>query len=292
MMSGSALCLLGVRREAGHGGQRQQHARGRDVGERFGQRVEAIVGGVQAVVGMREVDGNEARRSALDVVEQGPLEGKAAQQIVRQAGRVRQRDAGRERIRHDVIGAGGVAVVQRRLGDDDRPIRVALAHELDEIDDGLLLRIHGAHGDQHEMRAVFGEGEILGRVVAGFAQPARIEEAQDRGVGGKLIEAGRARAGAEAVADRGVVCAGDAADDRGLAALHLAEQPDDGRDRTRAFDHGIAVQLGFEWKAVVTVAVLRLVALALAEIGQSTLQRGGPFGHANPQSAGCFSAGH
>src|SRR5262249_1966577 len=63
-------------------------------------------------------------------------------------------------------------------------------------------------------------------VVAGFLEPARIQENQQRRFfSGKAIFARKARAGLEATANLGIIGAGQKPDDAGFPALRLAEEP-------------------------------------------------------------------
>src|SRR5262249_33457287 len=76
-------------------------------------------------------------------------------------------------------------------------------------------------------------GQGLARVVTGSIQAARVEERQQRRLGGReLVLPREARAGAEAVADLRLAGAGQELDDRRLAALRLAEQPEHRHGRT------------------------------------------------------------
>ena len=61
-----------------------------------------------------------------------------------------------------------------------------LAHH---VENGLLLRIERAHGDNNEMRLPFAECEVLGRIVADLSKAARIEEADERRLLGKVENA-------------------------------------------------------------------------------------------------------
>src|SRR5437667_10023649 len=74
--------------------------------------------------------------------------------------------------------------------------------------------------------------EVLGRIVTGLFEAARIEKNQQRRFrGGKAILPREARAGSEALANLRVLRAGQELDDARLARLRLAEQPEhrDGR---------------------------------------------------------------
>src|SRR5262249_41209796 len=65
-------------------------------------------------------------------------------------------------------------------------------------------------------------------IVVGLVEAARVEEGDQRRLGRrKLVLAREARGWPEALADLGRLGAGQEADNRGLATLRLAEQPED-----------------------------------------------------------------
>src|SRR5581483_3789421 len=71
-------------------------------------------------------------------------------------------------------------------------------------------------------------GQVFGAVVARFVQAARIEEVEQRRLGRReQVGARKTRARLKALADLGVIGTGEKLDDAGLAALSLAEQPED-----------------------------------------------------------------
>src|SRR5262249_52716070 len=121
-----------------------------------------------------------------------------------------------------------VRLRQAGQGPDDRGRPPGPAQRGEVRQHVLLGVVHRLDGDEDEVRLVVEAGEVLGGVVARLVQAARVEERQQRRLGrGELVLAREARAGLEALADLGVVGAGHVLDDRRLAALRLAEQPED-----------------------------------------------------------------
>src|SRR5262245_43694744 len=78
------------------------------------------------------------------------------------------------------------------------------------------------------MRAALAKADIGSGVVVDLAEPTRIEKADDRRLAGKIEHSRGLRAGAKAAADLGIASLRQLTDDRGLAALHLAKQPNHG----------------------------------------------------------------
>ena len=129
-----------------------------------------------------------------------------------------------------MLGLARIALVERRLADDHRPLGALSANRPQRRQHVLLGVVHGLQHHDDAMRLVGEDLQVLGRIVAHFAQSAGVEELQEAaffvGIG---IHGGRPRAGAKALADFGVVAAGQCADDRSLALLHFAQHPEDGR---------------------------------------------------------------
>ena len=148
-----------------------------------------------------------------------------------------------ERVRGRMVLSRRISLVQAGLRDNHRPIRPRAPHRTQGLEDRALLRVHGARDGQHQMRAFGAERQVLCRVVVGLAQSARVEEAQDGRLLGKIEDARRAGARLEAAAERHVVALGDGAYDRALAALHLADQPNDRSEGARAFGNGVSLRL-------------------------------------------------
>jgi hypothetical protein len=203
--------------------------------ERRDQLLAPVVDRVEAIARLGEVDGCEGRRlPAGDLSEQGALVGERARH--RLGHRPRQSCAGdavRERIGQDVALPPRIALVQGRLGHDHGPIRMPAARGAHGIHHRALLGIQGLGYGEDQMRAVLGEGYVLRRIVGRLAQAAGIEEADDGRLGGEVEDARGPGAGAEAGADLGVAGPCEGTDDGGLAALHLADEPYQRRQRAR-----------------------------------------------------------
>ena len=121
-----------------------------------------------------------------------------------------------------------VGFVQAGQHQDDRPARLGLAERAQMLDHVFLGVVHHLDDDDDDMGLVVEPGEVFGGVVARFVEAARVEEHRQRRFRRrKLVEAGEARAGLKALADFGAVGAGEVFDDGGLAALGLAEHPED-----------------------------------------------------------------
>jgi hypothetical protein len=90
--------------------------------------------------------------------------------------------------------------------------------------------IHRAQDDDDAVRLVGEDLQVLGRVVAHFAQAAGVKELEKTtvliGIGVHLRSP---RAGTKALADFGVAAAAQRPDNRRLALLHLAQHPKHGR---------------------------------------------------------------
>ena len=130
--------------------------------------------------------------------------------------------------------SGGVKPVQARLGDDERPFAMAAARRAGHAQNRFLNRVVDLHDDQQKMRAALAPGDILGRVVAGLAEAAGIEKAQQRRLRRQIVERCGARTGREPGGDFGAWIARKGGDDRCLARSRLPEQPHHRRHRLRA----------------------------------------------------------
>ena len=138
-----------------------------------------------------------------------------------------------EWIGQRVASALRIALVEAGLRHHDRPVRVRPARRGDDVEHHLLLVVHGLHDRQDQLGAALAEGDVLHRVVGRLAEPAGVQEADDRRVLRKVEHAGHLRAGAKAGADLGLRALREDADDRAFAALHLADQPHHRRELAR-----------------------------------------------------------
>ena len=136
----------------------------------------------------------------------------------------------RIRVWQDVLRVIRIALVERRLADDHRPLRPAAANRPQRGERLLLGVVHRLDDDDQAVRLLGEEFHVRLRLVVGIAQPAGVEELEDAALlVGKGIDGGGLRAGAKAFADLRVVAASRCADDRGLSLAGLAQQPEDGR---------------------------------------------------------------
>ena len=142
-----------------------------------------------------------------------------------------------KRIRQGVTLAG-VAFVQARLRNHYRPFGMAPLRPPNDIQDRLLLEIERLDHRQDQVRAALAEADILLGIVGDLAEAARVEEADDRRLSREIEHARGSRAGAKAAADLGAAGLRQLADDGGLAALHLAQQPDHGSKPARLVGDG------------------------------------------------------
>src|SRR5262245_2614794 len=78
------------------------------------------------------------------------------------------------------------------------------------------------------MRAALAKADIGGGVVVDLAKATGIEKADDRRLARKIEHTRGLGAGAKAAADLGIAGLRQLSDDGGLAALHLAKQPNHG----------------------------------------------------------------
>jgi hypothetical protein len=102
----------------------------------------------------------------------------------------------------------------------------------------LLLEIERLDHCQDQVRAALAEADVLLGIIGDLAEAARVEEADDRRLAREIEHARRSRAGAKAAADLGIAGLCELADDGGLAALHLAQQPDHGSKPARLLGDG------------------------------------------------------
>ena len=99
-----------------------------------------------------------------------------------------------------------VGLVQAGQDEDDGPVRLVAADDAQVLEDVLLGVVQRLDRDDDDVGLVVEAGQVLGGVVAGLVEAARVEERQERGLGGgKLVLARKARAGLKALADLGVV---------------------------------------------------------------------------------------
>ena len=94
-----------------------------------------------------------------------------------------------EWVRERMTRSRGIEPVQAGLRDDDRPVGMFAARLLQGLDDDVLGRVRHLHHDQHQVRLVLAPGDIARWIVACLAEPARIEEAQQRCLGRHVVEA-------------------------------------------------------------------------------------------------------
>ena len=217
----------------------------RRLGNARHELIETVVPRLEAIVGTREVDRHEEKRSAsANAAQQASLMGEAAQKgfrCLRRWGGCRIAVG----IRRDVAHARRIGIMERRLCHNDRPPRMSATHCGDSLDHRVLLVIHRAHHDQYQMRLRFRDGEILGRVIARLAETPRIEKAYDRRLARKIEDACRLGARAKARSDLGLARAGDGLDDGALAGLHLADEPDHRGLGRRCLRDGVGSRISF-----------------------------------------------
>ena len=131
-----------------------------------------------------------------------------------------------EGIRTPVPLAWRVCLVQRGLRHDNGPLRMPLARCPHRVQNRILLRVERLDDGDHQMRPRLVEGDVLRRVVAFFAKPARIEKADDGRFRGKVEDRRRPRAGLIAQPDLGRARLGERPDDGGFPRLHFPDEPD------------------------------------------------------------------
>ena len=216
-------------------GERDCHSGRCCLRERGDQRLAAVVGGIELVIRSREVDGYEAQRTAAGQrLEQGALVLEGTRETVRHgSGRWRP-----ERIGQQVGLSRRIGLVQARLRHDDRPIRMPVPGRTDDVQHFPLLDIERLDNGHDQMRAALAKTDVLAGIVGDLAEPAGVEKADDGRFIREIEHARGLRAGAKAAADLGVARLRQHANDRGLAALHLAEQPDHRGEPARALGDG------------------------------------------------------
>ena len=228
------MCASDLRRASGdlrQLGQGGSHRQGRRGDQRGDQGLMAVVGRLEAVAGVGEVDRHEADAAApRQRAEQPALVGQGLRQRRRQVGAER---AVGERIGQYVAHALRIALVQAGLRHHHRPVRMRPARRGDHVEHHLLLLVHGLDDRQDQVRSAFAEGDVLRRVVGHLAEAAGVEKADDRRVLGEVEHARHLGAGAEAGAHLGLRALREHAHDRALAALHLADQPHHRRELAR-----------------------------------------------------------
>ena len=130
--------------------------------------------------------------------------------------------------------AGRVALVQRGLQDEDRPVGVARRDAAEDVQHVLLGVVHRLDHDDDQIGLGFQLGDLRRTVVARFAQAAGIEKAEKAFVLiGEGVHLGRAGARPEAAADFGAAAARHGVNERCLSRLGLAQEPDDRRRQGR-----------------------------------------------------------
>jgi len=218
--------------------ERDGNRRRRRGDQRFKQRFATVVDRLESIPALGEVDGHEARRFAAGHgSKQRALMLQRAAQVLRDLPplRVLLRT---ERVGQDVCGARRVALMQRSLRNHQRPIRVPFFDLADDPQQRALLEVESLDHGKQQVRATPPKGDVLAWIVGRLAEPARVEEADDRRLARKIEDARRSRARRKTTADCGVARSGQCANDRGLAALHLAEHPHDRRKLARALGDG------------------------------------------------------
>jgi hypothetical protein len=94
----------------------------------------------------------------------------------------------------------------------------------------LLCMIHRLYGNNDHVSQAIEPGQVLGGIVGGLIDTAGIQESKQRRFGsGELILPGVSSARLKPMADFRFVGPGQVFDDRGLAALSLAKQPNHGQ---------------------------------------------------------------
>ena len=216
--------VLQLVRRLVQGAQRLPH-RGRQHFQQFlAQTRPAVLGVVETLFRRRQVDQRHPIRQSG---EPAVLLGGAAQQVLGNRRRWRRWAVVAERVRQRVL-LLRICFVQTGQHQHDRAARLGLAERAQVLDDIFLGVVQHLDDDDDDVGLIVEAGQVLGGVVAGFVEAARVEEhGQRRFRRRKLVEAGEARARLEALADLGAVGAGEVFDDRGLAALRLAEHPKD-----------------------------------------------------------------
>src|SRR5262249_52990790 len=127
------------------------------------------------------------------------------------------------------------SLVQAGKGQHDGPPRLTAADRPEMLQHVFQGVVQDLGGDHHHVRLGVEAFEVLVRVVARFVHAAGVQEGQQRGLGrGKLIRARKTRTRLEALTNLGLAGAGQELDDRRLAALRLAVQPEDWHGRLRA----------------------------------------------------------
>ena len=116
-------------------------------------------------------------------------------------------------IRFDVTLPMFIAIVQTRLGDNDRPIGVLAPDSLQDVNQLILLLIERAHGHDNELRLITRHFEIFGGIISGFTETTRVEKANKRRFGREVENLSCLGARPETRADLGVIAAGDRAND-------------------------------------------------------------------------------
>jgi hypothetical protein len=98
-------------------------------------------------------------------------------------------------------------------------------HAAQGIEQRPVQRFQSPYHGQQQVRLIFAEGHVFGRIVARLAQSTGVEEAHQRRVSRVVVQTCAARARAKAVADVGIRAASQRLHNGGLARLGSAEQP-------------------------------------------------------------------
>ncbi len=194
--------LLGI---AGVASRERLLQRGHQIDEHRAQRRQTDVRVVEAVVGVGEVELDARHR---------PIQG-----LGHEPGVVRDGAAAVSPVGHRV---------QRGVQVHDGELAGRLAEVLQRLHQRGLLDIVDAREHQQSVAGPAAGGQVLGGVVVGLAEAARVQKAHHRGVRRVVVQVGGARAGLEAVADLGARVAGEPLHHRALAGTGLAEQPQHG----------------------------------------------------------------
>src|SRR6202045_5525211 len=124
--------------------------------------------------------------------------------------------------------ARGIQPMQTCLGDNNRPLGMAAAHQPQDAQHGILSRVGNLHRDQEKVRPPLAPGNVRGRVVVHLAEPARIKKPKEWRLGGHIIECCASRARRKSFPDRRPCVACEGGYDGGLPRPGLAEEPNHG----------------------------------------------------------------
>ena len=223
----------------------------------------------------------------------GPLPGspanralrlEASQQVGRHSRRRRrERTVEPEGIGVRVLRPRRVGLVQRRLGDHDRPLGMAPPRLRHDLHHRTLVVIHRLHHGEHEVRLPLGEGEVLAH--RSSARRARACRADHRCIGGEVEDARRAcrRRSPGRLRPRWT---GSARARSRTSPLHLAQHPHDGRQRARLLgDPVVARMIGRGATTAPHTPASCRPARLWTRLNQAAMASAGPEVHERPGTA-------